>query len=98
MKATIKRTIEETFDVKLPCFVRNSSHYYKITTPERAVQVYLSEYFDPAISIVGINVAFSGEWMYCNSEDFANAFEQAISKIENLAYAPIRQEVENDAN
>jgi len=98
MKATITRTVEETFDIKLPCFVRSKSHYYKITTPERAVQVYFPEYFDPAISIVGINVAFSGEWMYCNSEDFANAFEKAMLKIEELAYSPIRQEVENDAN
>ena len=98
MKATVTRQTEETFDIKLPCFVRSKSHYYKVTSPERAVQVYLPEYFDPAISIVGINVAFHGEWMFCNAEDFANAFEKAMLKIEELAYSPVRQEVENDGN
>ncbi len=96
MKATITRTVEETFEVKLPCFVRTKYHYYKVTAPRVAVQVYADS--SPAISIVGANVAFSGDWRYCNAEEFAVAFEQAMTIIEGEAYAPVRQEVENDAN
>ena len=98
MKAKVTVKKEETFEVKLPCFVRSSAHFYKVTSPEKAVQVYLPEHSDPAISVVSINVAFHGEWMFCNGEDFAIAFDKAMCKIEDLAYAPIRQEVENDAN
>ena len=100
MKATIKtkisKTIQEEFEVKLPCFVRTDYHFYKIYSEEKAICVYLSK--DASISVMSVNVPFAMDWRYCDAEDFASAFENAIAVIENGAYSEARQEVEDDSN
>lgn len=96
VKTTIKKTVQQEIEIKLPCFVRTDYHFYKIYSEEKAIGVYLST--EPSISVMSVNVPFAMDWRYCDAEDFASAFENAIAVIENGAYSEARQEVEDDSN
>ena len=96
VKTKIKKTVEEEFEIKLPCYVRTQFRFFKIYSDKKAIEVFSSDM--PAISVVGINTPFNMDWSFCNAEDFASAFENAMELIENGAYAKAGMEVEDDAN
>jgi hypothetical protein len=97
MKVTIKTTVEHEFEVKVPCFVRTKYFFYKVFSDKHAISVFNDNEF-PAIQVVSIGTAFSGDWAYCNASDFANAYENMMFVIEEGAYSEVRQEVEDDSN
>jgi hypothetical protein len=43
MKITIKKEIEETYELKLPAYRKNNVYFYKIINEEQAVQICVAK-------------------------------------------------------
>jgi len=84
MKITIKKTIEETHELELPAYRKNSCHYFKIISETEAVLVCTYPNGEH-ISISNTSSALSLAPRESNEEEFDAKFNQVFTLISEKA-------------
>ena len=80
MKITIKKTIEETHELELPAYRKNSCHYFKIVNEKEAVLV--CDYPNgESIGISATSSALNLATLESNAEEFDEMFNQVFTLI-----------------
>ncbi|MFZ4800050.1 MAG: hypothetical protein ACOYMA_21350 [Bacteroidia bacterium] len=84
MKITIKKTIEETHELELPAYRKNSCHYFKIVSETEAVLVctYLN---GELISISNTSSALNLAPLESSAEEFDAMFNKVFNLISEKA-------------
>jgi len=80
MKITVKKTIEETHELELPAYRKNSCHYFKIVSETEAVLVCTYPNGEH-ISISNTGSALSLAPRESNEEEFDAMFNQVFTLI-----------------
>ena len=89
MKFTIKKTIEETHELELPAYRKNSCYYYKIISETEAVQVCFGEYSNKQISESYTSSALSLAPEIGTKEEFEEKYNEVFTLISEKASAII---------
>jgi hypothetical protein len=84
MKITVKKTIEETHELQLPAFRKNSCHYFKIVSETEAVLVctYLG---GESIATSTTSSALSLAPLESSQEEFDLKFNEVFTLISEKA-------------
>lgn len=84
MKITISKTVEETHDIELPAYRKNSCHYFKIVSETEAVLVctYLG---GESIATSSTSSALSLAPLESSAEEFDAKFNQVFTLISEKA-------------
>jgi hypothetical protein len=84
MKITITKTVEETHEIKLPAYRKNSCHYFKIVSETEAVLVctYLG---GESIATSSTSSALSLAPLESSAEEFDAKFNQVFTLISEKA-------------
>jgi len=84
MKITVKKTIEETHELELPAYRKNSCHYFKIVSETEAVLVCTYPNGEH-ISISNTGSALSLAPRESNEEEFDAKFNEVFTLISEKA-------------
>jgi hypothetical protein len=79
MEITIKREIEETYELELPAYRKNICYYYKIINETEALQVCFGEYSKKQISETYITSALSLAKEIGTKEEFEEKFNEVMA-------------------
>jgi len=84
MKITIKKTVEETHELELPAYRKNSCHYFKIVNETEAVLVctYLN---GESIGISATSSAINLATLESSAEEFDAMFNKVFTLISEKA-------------
>ena len=84
MKITISKTVEETHDIELPAYRKNSCHYFKIVSETQAVLVctYLN---GESIATSSTSSALNLAPLESSAEEFDAKFNQVFTLISEKA-------------
>ena len=83
MKITIKKTIEETHELKLPAYRKNICYYYKIVNEEQAIQICFANGRE-SIAIGYTSIALNDSEVG-NQEEFDAKFNKVFKIISEKA-------------
>ncbi len=81
MKTTIKKTIEETHELQLPAYRKNSCHYYKIVDETTSVMVCDLDKYE-SISMSSADSALRLAVIESNQEEFDAKLKEIAENIE----------------
>ncbi len=84
MKITIKKTVEETHELNLPAYRKNSCYYYKIVSETEAVSVCTYENTE-SIAMSYTTTALSLAQEESSAEEFDAKFNQVFTLISDKA-------------
>lgn len=80
MKITIKREVEETYELELPTYKKTSCHYYKIVDDTTSVMVCDLNNFE-SIGISTANSALRLASIESNQEEFDAKLNEVVQRI-----------------
>ena len=80
MKITIKREVEETYELKLPAYRKNICYYYKIISETEAIQVNFGEGME-SINIAYTSVALNSASEAGNQAEFDTKFNEVVTVL-----------------
>ena len=80
MKITISKTIQETHELELPAFRKNSCHYFKIISDKEAVLVCTYQNTE-SISMSTTTSALSLAPLESNEQEFNKHFNQVLTML-----------------
>ena len=82
MEITIKKTVEEKFNIELPSFFRSKSKvfYYKVFSQEHCIQIY-----DKEIGIKHASIFTVLDYEPCTESDFLDMYNKVNSELCHLA-------------
>ncbi len=84
MKITITKTVEETHDIELPAYRKNSCHYFKIVSETEAVLVCTYQNGE-SIATSTTSSALSLAPLESSAEEFDAKFNQVFTLISEKA-------------
>jgi hypothetical protein len=80
MKITIKKTVEETHELELPTYRKNSCHYYKIVSETEAIMVCTYQNGE-SIAMSRTSSALTLAPLESNQEEFDLNFNEVFTLI-----------------
>lgn len=84
MEITIKKTVEEKHEIKLPAFYKSSAHHYKIYSNENAICVTKLSVWG-GITIVNSGLPFQTDAVECTENEFLNAYDLTKNELERIS-------------
>ena len=84
MKITISKTVEETHEIELPAFRKNSCYYYKIVSETEAVSVCTYKNGE-SIAIGSTSSALTLAPLESSAEEFDAMFNKVFTLISEKA-------------
>jgi hypothetical protein len=80
MKITIKREVEETHELELPAYRKNSIYFYKIINEEQAVQICVAEGSE-SIAVSYATSALKLAPIESNQEEFDAKYDEIMQLL-----------------
>ena len=80
MKITITKTVEETHELELPAYRKNSIYFYKIINEEQAVQICVAEGSE-SIAVSYATSALKLAPIESNQEEFDAKLNEVVELI-----------------
>jgi len=80
MKITITKTVEETHELELPAYRKNTCFYFKIISETQAIQVNFGKEME-SITTTYASVALNSASEVGNQEEFDAKFNQVLTII-----------------
>jgi len=84
MKITISKTIQETHELELPAYRKNSCHYFKIVSETQAVLVCTYQNGE-SIAMSTTSIALNVAPVESSQEEFDEMFNQVFTLISEKA-------------
>ena len=84
MKITISKTIEETHELELPAYRKNSCYYYKIVSETESISICTYKNGE-SIAMGSTNSALTLAPLESNQEEFDAKFNQVFTLISEKA-------------
>ena len=90
MKISISKTVREDVEVELPYYTKSVAHFYKVFNSELGVNRGCIQIYDAGFGAIGgiqevdISLALSESNNQCSEQDFNDAHNRIIKKLETF--------------